>query len=100
MSIIPAQFNVSRLLKLKALRADVQQRLLVLLRDRISAQAKAYINPARRQLIEEALEEQITILIQEAGKEASIRTNAKRHNTKSLFSRRLCRLLKDIRTEK
>jgi hypothetical protein len=97
---LPAQFNVSRLLQLKALCADVQQRLLVLLRDRISAQAKAYTNPERHQLIEEALEEQITVLIQEARKEASIPTNAKRHNTKSLFSRRLCRLLKDMRTEK
>lgn len=97
---LPAQFNVSRLLQLKALCADVQQRLLVLLRDRISAQAKAYTNPERHQLIEEALEEQITVLIQEARKEASTPTNAKRHNTKSLFSRRLCRLLKDMRTEK
>lgn len=96
---LPAQFNVSRLLKLKEFCADVQQKLFVLLRDRISAQAKAYTNSERFQLIEEALEEQITALIQEARKEASTPKNARKHNTKSLFSRRLCRLLNDMRTK-
>ncbi|MGB5960921.1 MAG: hypothetical protein WBG73_09715 [Coleofasciculaceae cyanobacterium] len=97
---LPAQFNVSRLLNLKALRADVQQKLLVLLRDRISKKTKAYTNPHHLQLIEEALKEQITLLIQEVRKEASTPTKAKTHNTQSLFSKRICRLLDDMRTEK
>lgn len=97
---LPAQFNVSRLLNLKALRADVQQKLLVLLRDRISERTKAYTNPDHLQLIEEALKEQITLLIQEVRKEASTPTKAKTHNTQSLFSKRICPLLDDMRTEK
>lgn len=105
---LPAQFNVSRLLQLKAFRADVRQRLLVLLRDRIlvilsdhiADQTTAYTSPERLQLIKEALEEQINLIIQEGRKEASIPTNAKQHHTKSLFAKRLCRLLYVMRTQK
>lgn len=105
---LPAQFNVSRLLQLKALRTDVRHRLLVLLRDRIlvilndhiSDQTQAYTSPERLQLIKEALEEQITLVIQEGRKEASTPTNAKKHNTKSLFAKRLCHLLYVMRTQK
>lgn len=105
---LPAQFNVSRLLQLKALRADVRQRLLVLmcdhilvlLKDGIYEQTKAYTNVERLQLVKEALEEQVTVVIQEDRKEASTPTNAKNHNTKSLFAKRLCRLLYVMRNQK
>jgi hypothetical protein len=105
---LPAQFNVSRLLQLKALRANVRERLLMLLRDRIlvllsdhiSDQTQAYTNPERIQLIKEALEEQITLVIQESRKEASTPTNAKTPNTQSLFAKRICRLLYVMRTQK
>jgi hypothetical protein len=97
---LPAQFNVSRLLKLKAFRVDVRQRLLVLLRERILDRSQAYTNPERLQLIEEALDEQITVVIQEGRKEASTPTISKKHNTKSLFAKRLCHLLDVMRTEK
>ena len=97
---LPAQFNVSRLLQLKSFRADVQQRLLVLLRDRVLDQAKVYTNPERlealNQQIEEALNEQITTVIQEAATEASTATAT---NTTSLFAQRLCRQLDIMRTQ-
>ncbi|MCA1993752.1 MAG: hypothetical protein LDL41_17165, partial [Coleofasciculus sp. S288] len=90
---LKAQFQVSRLLKLKSFRADIRQQLLVRLRDRVIEQAKTYTNPERlqtlNQRIDEALLEQITTVIQEA--ETESRT-AKR-TTNSLFAHRLCHYL-------
>ncbi len=95
---LQAQFHVSRLLKLKSFRADVQQQFLVLLRDRVIHEAKAYTNSERlqalRQQIEEALDEQVSNLIQEAATEASTATGTKNQTTTtSLFAERLCRYL-------
>ena len=100
---LEAQFQVTRLLKLKAFRADVRQELLLLLRDRIFEQAKAYTNPERlealNQQIEEALDEQITTIIQEAATEASTATATKNRITSGLFAQRLCRQLDLLRTQ-
>lgn len=95
---LQAQFQVSRLLQLKSFRADIQQQFLVLLRDRVINEAKAYTNSERLQAlssqIEEALEEQITKVIQEAATEASTATGTKNQSTTtSLFAERLCRYL-------
>ncbi len=100
---LQAQFQVSRLLQLKSFRADVQQQLLVLLRElcfsaalryRLSNEAKAFSDPERlqtlNQQIEEALEEQVSRVIEEAATEASTATFAKNPITSSLFSERLC----------
>lgn len=91
---LQAQYQVTRLLQLKSFRADVQQHLLVLLRDRVLEQAKAYTDPKRlqtlNQQIEEALNEQILIVIQDAITEASTANN---NSQISLFSQRLCRHL-------
>lgn len=91
---LQAQYQVTRLLQLKSFRADVQQHLLVLLRDRVFEQAKAYTDPKRLQSlnrqIEEALAEQINNVIQEAITEASTANN---HSPASLFSQRLCQHL-------
>lgn len=94
---LQAQFHVSRLLKLKSLRGDIQQQLLIQLRDRIFEYAQAYTSPERlqtfHQLIEQALEEQISHFIQEAATEASTATIAKNKIISSLFAQRLCRYL-------
>ena len=99
---LQAQFQVTRLLKLKALRADIQQQLLVRLRECVFNQAKAYTNPERLQSlnhqIEEALEEQITKVIEEAATEASTATTARNQITSSLFAQRLCRYIDTKRT--
>ncbi|HBB36136.1 MAG TPA: hypothetical protein DDZ80_17610 [Cyanobacteria bacterium UBA8803] len=99
---LKAQFHVSRLLQLKAFRADVQQQLLVLLRDRVINQAQAYADPQRlqtwNQQIEEALNEQVAKLIEEAATEASTATVERNQAPSSLFTQRLCRYL-DIRSK-
>jgi hypothetical protein len=95
---LQAQFQVSRLLKLKSLRADIRQRLLLQLRDRIFEQAKVYTTPERlqtlNQQLEEVLSEQIDTVIQEALTEASTATTARKQTLpSSLFAQRLCRYL-------
>lgn len=95
---LQAQFHVSRLLKLKAFRADIQQEFLALLRTRVTNQAKAYCDPERLQAlnhqIQEALDEQVTRIMQEAATEASTATGTKKQTlSTSLFAERLCRYL-------
>ncbi len=101
---LQAQFHVSRLLKLKSFRADVQQQLLVLLRDRVIDRAKAYTaDPERLQIlnqqIDEALSEQITKVMEEAATEASTATTARNRIPSSLFAERLCRYLDTRRNQ-
>lgn len=91
---LKAQYQVTRLLKLKELRADVRQTLLIELRDRIRELAKNYIDSQRLQAfdheIDQALDEQISQVIQEAESESHISQN---RPTTSLFSQRLCRYI-------
>lgn len=91
---LQAQFQVSRLLKLKGFRADVRQQMLKTLRVFILEKAKAYTDPQHlrnlEQQVEVALDEQIANLLHEAETEASI---AKNRSSTSLFARRLCRYL-------
>ena len=92
---LQAQFHVSRLLKLKSFRAAIQHQLLILLRDRVIEEAKVYTDPERLQAlklqIEEALDEQVTKIIQEAAMEAATATETKKQiTTPSLFAERLC----------
>lgn len=91
-----AQYQVTRLLKLKEFRADVRQKMLESLRSRILNQAKIYVDPERLQSLdaqlEIALDEKIYEVIEEATDEAS---NPNR-SAKSRFSQRLCKQLKKI----
>ncbi len=88
------QFKVSRLLKLKAFRADIQRELLVYLSDRILEKAQRYTNRQRlqtvHQQIQDAIAEQVTQVIEEAATEASTATNERHQKTRSLFTQRLC----------
>ncbi len=91
-----AQYQVTRLLKLKEFRADVRQKMLASLRSRILNQVKIYLDPERLQSldsqVEFALDEKISEIIQEATDEAS---NPNR-SSKSRFAQRLCKQLKGI----
>ncbi len=91
---LKAQFQVSRLLKLKEFRADIRQKMLSQLRELTLVQAAKYAIPQQlkqlEQQVEIALEEQITALIQEAEAEASTANNS---YPSSLFAQRLCRYL-------
>jgi hypothetical protein len=86
-----AQYQVTRLLQLKAFRADIQQQLLLQLCDRVLNRVKPYTNPQNLQAfnrkIEAVLNEQVKQAIQEAAAEAS---TTKPQPTNSLFSERLC----------
>ena len=72
---LQAQYQVTRLLKLKELRADIRHKMLQLMGDWISTQTK-FEQPqqlkSREQEIEAALGEQIDLILNEAKKEVSI----------------------------
>ncbi len=95
---LQAQYQVTRLMKLKQLRADIRQRVVQLLSDRILDKAQAYVDTHRLktldQQLESLLDEQISQIIQQAEAEASI---SKQRPLSSLFARRLCRHLETRR---
>jgi hypothetical protein len=86
------QYEVTRLLKLNDLRADVRQRLLVILRTKVIDIAKQFTDIQQLQnldkKVEEALSEQINKIITQAESEA--RNPVRNQPLKSLFAHRLC----------
>ena len=91
---LKAQFEVTRLLKLKEFRTDVRHYLLQDLQGKVRDIAADHINLERlRNLdsaIAEALTEQVDLLMRDAESDAK---TAKSHTTGTLFSRRLCKYL-------
>ena len=94
---LQAQYQVTRLLKLKEFRVDVQQQMLMLLKSSILERAVDYTTPQRlatlSQQVESALSEQISEMIQSVSAESS---TAKTRPQKSLFSLRLCLILAQL----
>ena len=88
---LQAQYQVTRLIKLKQFRADVQQRLLKQLGDRITQIAQQFTTSEQLQTLNQAiaaaLEEQISTLMQQAEAEAMV---ARQRPLGSLFARQLC----------
>ncbi len=100
---LQAQYQVTRLLKLKELRADVRRQLLIHLRDRVQTKAREYLeadHPLQLQQIDQQIEAALNELIdsqmQKAQVEASVAQNKPQTN---LFARRLCHYLKSCRTK-
>ncbi len=97
---LKAQYQVTRLLKLKEFRADIRQKMLEQLCDRTLAKAIDYASAHQLQQLEKkvaiALEEQIGELIQAAEVEASI---ANTSSPTSFFAEYLCRYLDIHSTE-
>ena len=89
-----AQFQVTRLLKLKEFRADVTHELLMMLKSRVLKLARNYSSLESLQVLESqintALTEQVTTLIAEAEVEAS---SSRSEFNKSRFAIRLCEYL-------
>lgn len=89
-----AQFQVTRLLKLKEFRADVTNQLLTMLKVRVLELAQNYSSLESLEALESqitiALTEQVTDLIAEAEIEAA---GARSNSTRSRFSWRLCEYL-------
>jgi hypothetical protein len=88
------QFQVTRLLKLKEFRADIQQRLLQDLSEWVIDRAKEYTAVEQLQTLNQrvaiALNEQVSTVFDRAAAEAAI---AKQAPLTSLFSRRVCHYL-------
>ena len=85
---LQAQYQVTRLLKLKELRADIRHQMLQLMRDWILTQSnfeEPQLLKAREQEIASALEEQIDLVLLEAEKEASITDSPQ-----SILAQRIC----------
>lgn len=91
---LKAQFEVSRLLKLKEFRADVRHWMLSYLRDSVATLAKDFIDPNQLQKrdtqIEIALNQQIEQVIGSDEKQAN---TPKNYLTDSVFARKLCEYL-------
>jgi hypothetical protein len=91
---LQAQYQVTRLLKLKDLRSDIQQKMLQELRQQIVVLAATYTDP--EQLIKQenqiaiALEEQVSAVISQAESEAS---TAKNQPLTSILAQYICRHL-------
>ncbi|MEE3719198.1 hypothetical protein V2H45_20850 [Tumidithrix elongata RA019] len=93
---LKAQYQVSRLLKLKELRADIRREILSNLQKQVLVLAQTYADPQRLQtldaLVEVTLEE---IIDKELLEEAESETQSARgHPLASLFAQRLCRYMK------
>ena len=92
------QYEVTRLLKLNEFRADIRQRLLVILSTRVLDRAKSYADPQRLagldQQLEAALDEQSGTFIAEA--EAAAKTASRTSQVQSLFARRVCQSLDQL----
>ena len=85
---LQAQYQVTRLLKLKELRADIRHKMLKLMGDWISTQIKfeqPQLLKAREQEIAAALEEQIDLVQTETEKKASVIAN-----TQSILAKSIC----------
>lgn len=91
---LQAQYQVTRLMKLKDLRSDIQHKMLQQLRHQIKEIAAIYTDAEQlikqEQQIEIALSEQVNAIISEAESEAS---TAKNQPLTSILSRYLCRYL-------
>ena len=88
---LKAQFEVTRLLKLKEFRADVRHYLLQTLQAKVTELAAEHINLDRLitldHAISNALAEQVDLLLRDAETDAK---TTKSHTTGTIFSRRLC----------
>lgn len=89
------QYEVTRLLKLNELRADIRQQLLLILRSRVLELAENFADSSRLQDLDNKLEvildEQISTLIQEIESEA--KNPVRNQPLRSLLARRICSYL-------
>jgi predicted RNase H-like nuclease len=88
---LQAQFQVTRLMKLKEFRTSVRSKLLQMLLESVIDKAKTYADPSHlqhlNQQIEADLNEDISIIMQQSEAEAAV---AKHCPLRSLFAQRLC----------
>ena len=89
-----AQYQVSRLLQLKSMRADIRQEMLKILGDRVLDNLKSMMSPHQltqlESQLEEILAEQVDELLDKAAAEARA---SKSCGNQSFYAQRLCRCL-------
>ncbi len=90
------QYEVTRFLKLSEMRADIRQKLLVILRSKVIEIAISFTDSKRLEdldkQIELILDEQISEMIQKA--ESEVKKPIRNQPLRSLLARRLCHYLK------
>lgn len=92
---LKAQYQVTRLLKLKELRVDIRHHLLQLMQDwTMSKLADLASLKQREQAIETALAEQIDLVLEEAEKEVSLA-----ESTQSVLAQKICAYLDTLNKE-
>ncbi len=95
------QYEVTRLLKLSELRADIRQKLLLILRDHVIDLATHFANSERLQSLDQQVEailnEQISDMIQQA--ESEVKNPIRNQPLPSLLARRLCYYLNSRNTK-
>jgi hypothetical protein len=86
---LQAQYQVTRLLKLKELRADIRQKMLQIMGDWTLSQSQKFSSPEtlkeRELAIAEALAEQVDGILTEAEKEANVAGS-----NRSILAKRIC----------
>ncbi|MGK7921653.1 MAG: hypothetical protein AB4080_16775 [Trichodesmium sp.] len=94
---LKAQYQVTRLLKLKSFRADIRQEMLIILQDKILEIAKKYTSiqslKTLDQQIEAALDEQVNKVFEEAAAAGYISSN---NYPENLFTKRVCNYLDSV----
>lgn len=92
---LQAQYQVTRLLKLKELRADIRQKILQIMGDWILDKSQKFSSiqtlKQREQLIAKALAEQVDVMLEEAEKEASVADK-----NCSLLAQQICKYLDNV----
>ena len=94
------QYEVSRLLKISELRADIRQKLLLILRDRVLKLAKNFAKSESLQNLDEQIEsildEEISEIFQKA--ESEVKNPTRNQPLRSLLACRLCYYLNSRNT--
>ncbi|BAZ39326.1 hypothetical protein NIES4101_52780 [Calothrix sp. NIES-4101] len=95
------QYEVTRFLKLNELRADIRQKLLIILRSQVLEIAKSFTDSQSLQNLEQQvdviLDEQISSIMEEA--QSEVRNPVRDQPLKGMLSRRLCHYL-DLRASR
>ncbi|MEO0844752.1 MAG: hypothetical protein AAF063_38720, partial [Cyanobacteria bacterium J06643_5] len=95
------QYEVTRLLRLNDLRADIRQKLLIILSQRVIDIAKNFSNTQKLQNLDNKiqfiLEEQISTIIQEA--ESEVKNPIRNQPLKNLIARRICHYLDRLKVK-
>ncbi|MEL7245531.1 MAG: hypothetical protein AAGM40_24825 [Cyanobacteria bacterium J06573_2] len=95
------QYEVTRLLRLNDLRADIRQKLLIILSQRVIDIAKNFSNTQKLQNLDNKiqiiLEEQISTIIQEA--ESEVKNPVRNQPLKNLIARRICDYLDRLKVK-